>query len=67
MAADPPVPKRPRGRPRNAEPGRKVMTWLTAREHDRLIRVALKHDMSVSEVVRRVLEHRVRADDHRDG
>ena len=64
---DPDAPRRPPGRPCNVEPGRKVMTWLTAREHDQLIRIAARHDVSVSAVVRRVLETRLRAEDHRDG
>lgn len=49
------VPERRRGRPRVLETSAAVTTWLPAKEHDRLIRIANEHEISVSALVRRVL------------
>jgi hypothetical protein len=48
------------GRPRNAEPSSSVSTWLPAREHDKLIRLAQHEDVSISALVRRLLNLRLR-------
>jgi hypothetical protein len=56
---DPDPPRRRPGRPRNAEPGFVTSTWLPASLHDRLVRVALKTDTSISQLIRHVLERRV--------
>jgi hypothetical protein len=44
-----------RGRPRVEEPRTSVSTWVPATLHDRLIEVANRHEVSVSEYVRQVL------------
>jgi hypothetical protein len=49
-----PERRRP-GRPRAAEPSKAVATWLPATEHDRVIRHANAHHMSVSQFVRHIL------------
>lgn len=51
MKVDPPK----RGRPRLDEPGSTVSTWLRPAEHDRLIRLAQKHEQTVSQLVRSLL------------
>jgi len=58
--ADETPPQTPRkgGRPIAREPGSRVMTWLPASEHDRLIREAERRDESVSGLVRRILLQR---------
>jgi predicted HicB family RNase H-like nuclease len=43
------------GRPRSREPNNTVCSWVPARVHDRLIRIANAREMSVSEYVRRVI------------
>jgi len=48
------------GRPRNAEPSSSVTTWLPAREHDTLIRLAREEETSISALVRRLLNLRLR-------
>jgi hypothetical protein len=50
-------PRRP-GRPRKAEPGSAVMTWIPASEHDRLIQLAKMRGESVSTTVRLLLKSR---------
>jgi len=47
------------GRPRAAEPGAVVSTWVAVSEYDRVIRLARKHDMSVSTLVRSLLKLRL--------
>lgn len=49
------APRRPPGRPRAAEPGSSVTTWMPRREHDQLVRIARTHDLSVSFVTRRLI------------
>lgn len=44
-----------RGRPPAQEPGEMVGTWLKKADIARLKRVAAKHDMSVSALVRRLV------------
>lgn len=46
--------KRPPGRPR-AEPGTKLSTYVRTADYDRLVRVALKSDRTVSAIVRDLL------------
>lgn len=48
-------PRRPRGRPRVAEPGRSVSVWLPVSQCDRLIKLAVKRDASVADTLRRLL------------
>lgn len=48
-------PTRGRGRPRVAEPGAGVSTWLSASQYDKLIRIAQAQDKTVSSLVREVL------------
>lgn len=50
--------ERRRGRPRAAEPGSAVTVWLPESEHDRLIRLANMAEVSVSELMRRLLDYR---------
>ena len=59
MADEPPTPK-PRGRPRAEQPGSGVSAWLRADEHDRLIRLASKHELSVSQMIRVILKRVLR-------
>lgn len=53
-----PERRRP-GRPRSEEPKTSVSTWIPAREHDRLIRLANQREQSVSETVRQLLRQRL--------
>lgn len=46
---------RGRGRPRVEEPRSTVSTWLPARTHDQLIRLARQHEQSISATVRQLL------------
>ena len=46
---------RRRGRPMSAEPSSRVTTWIPAKYHDALIRVANEKDISVSALVNQVL------------
>jgi hypothetical protein len=46
---------RQRGRPKVDEPRASVSTWLPASEHDRLIKLAQKHEQSISSMVRSLL------------
>jgi hypothetical protein len=48
---DPPKPSKG-GRPRVAEPGVPVATWLPSREYDKLIQTANAQDTTVSSLVR---------------
>lgn len=50
-AVEPDIRRSP-GRPKNDDPGATVCTWLPSREHDKLIRLANKHETSVSAIVR---------------
>lgn len=50
-----PIGVRKRGRPRAKSPLTPVTAWISPRVHDRLARLAIKHDVSVSSVVRRVI------------
>jgi hypothetical protein len=56
---DEPVDRRKGGRPRSGEPKTSVSTWIPAREHDRLIRLAHQRDQSVSQTVRQLLLQRL--------
>jgi hypothetical protein len=55
LGGDEPEPRK-RGRPRSAEPGSAVTTWLPASEHDRLVKLAQHRGESVSSVVRLLLQ-----------
>lgn len=46
---------KPIGRPRAEEPGSSVTTWLRQSEHDRLIKMANKHETTISALVRSLL------------
>lgn len=48
-------PQRRRGRPRAAEPGVSVKTWLRESDYDRLIKVAADRRETVSSIVRSLL------------
>jgi hypothetical protein len=56
-STDPP-PGKP-GRPRVSEPGSSVSTWLRQADHDHLIQLAQRHDLSVSALVRQLLTRRI--------
>lgn len=43
------------GRPRAAEPGSSVTTWMPSREHDQLVRLASTYGRSVSSITRRLI------------
>lgn len=43
------------GRPRVSEPRSAVSTWIPSRYHDRLSRIALRHGVSVSRVVKQAI------------
>lgn len=47
--------QKPIGRPRAEEPGSAVTTWLRQSEHDKLIRLANKHETTISSLVRSLL------------
>jgi hypothetical protein len=49
---DPRAPAKKGGRPRVAEPGVPVGTWLPPREYDQLIKAANAHETTVSSLVR---------------
>ena len=51
---------RPRGRPRLDVKGSSVSTWLSPGEHDRLIRLAKMRELSVSALVRDLLNIKLR-------
>jgi hypothetical protein len=52
--------RRPRGRPRTPEPKATLSAWVPTTDHDRIALLALKHDVSVSKIVRRLLEESLR-------
>jgi len=54
-------PKRLGGRPRARERGAVVSTWVAATDYDRIIRLARKHDVSISKVVQVQLRRALRA------
>lgn len=47
--------QRRRGRPRVEEPRSSVSTWVWARHHDALIKMAQQREISVSALVREIL------------
>ena len=53
------VETRPPGRPPLDEKGSSVSTWLSAREHDRLIRLANEREQTVSALVRQLLTRKI--------
>lgn len=52
-----PVPKH-RGRPRPAERHVPAMTWLPQSSYDRIAQIAIKHDVSMSSVLRDIVAFR---------
>jgi hypothetical protein len=54
-----PAPK-PRGRPRMAEAGAKVTTYVRTSDYDRLLRLAHSHDRSLSGLIRDLLKLKLR-------
>lgn len=50
------ISRRPRGRPRVAERGSAVMTWLKSRQHDFVVRLADERSTSVSAVIRDLVD-----------
>ena len=50
--------KRPRGRPRQAEPSVSVSTWLKVADYDRLCVFAQRQRTSISAIVRRAVRQR---------
>lgn len=57
MADEPNTPKR--GRPRADEPGTSITLWLPEREADRVLRLAHRHGVSASKVVRQLITTRL--------
>jgi hypothetical protein len=49
-----------RGRPRGAVPGVAVGTWLRTTEYDRLLRTAQRRETTVSALLRRLVQRRLR-------
>ena len=56
MTEAPHDPPRKPGRPRAEEPGVRLSTWIPARTFDELAKVALKHDRSLSAILRENLQ-----------
>lgn len=53
--------RRKPGRPRAQESKTSVSTWIPERQADQLIKIANRHDMSVSELVSRLIRRAVDA------
>lgn len=53
------LPRR-RGRPRVEEPRASVSTWMRAKDHDFLVRLADERSISVSAVVRQIVTSAIR-------
>lgn len=51
-----------RGRPRSDQPGKSITLWLPEAEADRVLRVANRHGISASQVVRKLLFLRLHGD-----
>lgn len=60
MATGPPAAPKPRGRPRMAEPGAKLTTYVRASDYDRLVRLANHADKSLSGLIRDLLRLKLR-------
>jgi hypothetical protein len=45
-----------RGRPRAADPGSAVMTWMRASEYDQVITLARKQGITVSRLMRQLVK-----------
>jgi hypothetical protein len=56
MTEDARDPPRKGGRPRVDEPGTRLSTYIRNSDYDRLVRLALKHDRTVSALVRDLLK-----------
>lgn len=48
------------GRPHVREPGSSVTTWLPQTDHDHLIQLAQRHDLSVSALMRQLITRHLR-------
>ena len=48
--------RRKRGRPRSLEPGSRVTVWITAAQHDALVKQAQRTDQSLSKTLRDQLQ-----------
>jgi hypothetical protein len=59
MNKPPDDPPGKRGRPRVAEAGSSVSTWVKQSEHDALIRLAEQRETTVSSLVRQLLKLRI--------
>ena len=46
------------GRPKAAEPGLRLSTWIRTTDYDRLVKLARLREQSLSALVRAKLEHR---------
>lgn len=55
MTVSTPGPRRP-GRPRATEPGSSVSTWVPTRDHDCLVRLANLGGVSVSTLVKQIIQ-----------
>jgi hypothetical protein len=60
MADDAPAAKAKGGRPRVAEPGVPVSTWLPPREYDKILRLAKAQETTVSALMRSWLRLRLK-------
>lgn len=60
MSEPPPDPPNRGGRPRAADPGTTVTTWVRSADYDRLLRLAKARDQSISSLVRDLLKLRVK-------
>lgn len=49
-----------RGRPRVEEPATRISTYIRNADYDRLVRLALKQDQTVSSLVRELLKLKLR-------
>lgn len=54
------IDKRKPGRPKADEPSSSVSTWMRVREHDALVKLARRCDLSVSAVVRALILQRLK-------
>lgn len=52
-------PPRPLGRPKAAEKGVAVMSWIKAGEYDKLVKLANQREATVSATVRALLTRRL--------
>lgn len=53
------APKKKGGRPRVAEPRHGVSTWIRVTDYDSLLKLAKKHETSLSAIVRHLIHLRI--------